>query len=426
MKTSFIHCTLLDGSREMLPRENMTIYVEDGVITGICEGGAADSAGAIIDLEGRYIMPGLINLHVHLPATGKPKKRQSDPKKLAQLVRRNKLVYAVAKEICRRSAKTQLYSGVTTIRTVGGVADIDSSLRDELSAPGAVGPRMLVSNMAVSVPGGHMAGSLAYEAHSAEEAAMYVRKIAEEKPDLIKLMVTGGVLDAEKRGEPGVLRMPQEYIRAACDAAHELGLKVAAHVESSEGVRAALEGGVDTIEHGAPLDDELIALFKKTGAALVCTLSPALPYAYFDRKITGVSEDDQYNGRVVMDGIIAAAKAAVKNGIPVGLGTDTGCPYCTHYGTWREIEWFSRYVGVSKTFALHTAMLGNAKILGLEDQIGTIRVGKCADMVVTEDDPLVDPAALSRPEYVIRAGLVIKQPEIRPYKAAEKQLDSWR
>jgi len=124
-----------------------------------------------------------------------------------------------------------------------------------------------------------MAGSLAYEAHSAEEAKDLVTKIASGKPDLIKLMITGGVLDATVKGEPGALKMPPEYVKAACDEAHRLGYKVAAHVESPEGVRVALENGVDFIEHGAEMSDEHLKLYKEHSAAQICTLSPAVPCA---------------------------------------------------------------------------------------------------------------------------------------------------
>ena len=124
----------------------------------------------------------------------------------------------------------------------------DTIIRDRISKGEIDGPRILASNMAVSVPGGHMAGSLAYEATSARLASAYVRKISADKPDVIKLMITGGVLDARVKGEPGELKMPAEYVKAACDEAHKIGLPVAAHAESPEGVRVALENGVDTIE----------------------------------------------------------------------------------------------------------------------------------------------------------------------------------
>lgn len=171
----------------------------------------------VVDLKGQYLLPGLINLHAHLPASGKPKKKPSDPVKLVKVMTSNAFLRRIALALCRSYAKTELLSGVTTLRTMGGILDLDTKIRDAINAGTAVGPRIIAANMAVSVPGGHMANSLAYAATSAQEAAAYVRKVAEEKPDIIKLMITGGVLDAKVKGEPGVLKMQPDLVRAACD-----------------------------------------------------------------------------------------------------------------------------------------------------------------------------------------------------------------
>ena len=279
--------------------------------------------------------------------------------------------------------------------------------------------------MAVSVPGGHMAGSLAYEARSAEEARQYVERIAADSPDLIKLMITGGVLDAKVKGEPGELKMPPEYVRAACGEAHARGLKVAAHVESPEGVRVALENGVDSIEHGAMPDEDIQRLFRERGAALVTTLSPALPYAEFDRAISHASELEQFNGKVVFRGIIECAKACLAAGIPVGIGTDTGCPYITHYDMWRELIYFSRYCGVSPAFALYTATLGNARIAGIGAETGSIEKGKCADLIVCDKNPLEDLSALRRLFAVVARGNYIASPSVRKMPNVERELDKF-
>ena len=170
--------------------------------------------------------------------------------------------------------------------------------------------------------------------------------------------------------------MPGEFVKAACEKAHALGLKVASHVESSQGVKVALENGVDTIEHGAKLDNELITLFKERKASLITTLSPALPFANFDRSISHVSEMAQYNGKIVFEGIIECAKTCLENDIPVGLGTDTGCPYVTHYDMWRELNYYHKYCGVSNAFALYTATLLNAKIAGIDSITGSIESNK--------------------------------------------------
>ena len=279
--------------------------------------------------------------------------------------------------------------------------------------------------MAVSVPGGHMAGSLAYEAKTPEEAAAYVTTIAAEKPDLIKLIITGGVMDAEVVGEPGVLRMQPEQVKAACDRAHELGMKVAAHVESPEGVRVALENGVDSIEHGAKPDETIMRLFKERGAFQVSTISPAVPYALFDRSISHATYEQQENGKVVFDGIVALAKACLENGIPVGLGTDTGCPFITHYDMWRELCYFVKFCGVTPAFALYSATLLNARLAGIDHLTGSVEKGKAADLIVCARNPLEDLTALRKLDMVIKSGWRIDRPAVKKLPQVERELDKF-
>lgn len=426
MKYAYTNGIILDGSREMEPIKNKVILTNGDKIEAIVEEGKDLTGYEVVELKGQYIMPGLINLHVHLPASGKPQKKQQDNAKLVRLVTSNALFRKLGQKLCESYAKVQLMSGVTTIRTMGGVLDFDSVIRDRVEQGELTGPRILAANMAVSVPGGHMAGSLAYEAKSADEVRMYVKKIAEDRPDVIKLMITGGVLDAKVKGEPGELKMPAEYVRAACDEAHRLGLRVAAHVESPEGVSVALENGVDTIEHGAQPDAEIIRLFKERGACHVATLSPALPYALFDRAISHSSETEQFNGAVVFKGIVDCAKACLEHEIPVGLGTDTGCPYTTQYDMWRELNYFHKYCGVSNAFALYTATKGNAKIAGIEEMTGSIEEGKCADFVVTKESPLENLEALRNISMVVTRGTIIRDPKVKKMPQVERELDKFK
>lgn len=426
MKYAFVNGILLDGSENMEPREGLTVLVDGEKIENIVPASQETSGYETIDLKGRYLMPGLINLHVHLPANGKPKEKETDTVKLVKLMTGSAPMRWVARKMCEGYARTQLMSGVTTIRTVGGIINLDSVIRDRIASGQTVGPRILASNMAVSVPGGHMAGSLAYEAHNAEEARDFVKLIAKDKPDLIKLMITGGVLDAKVKGEPGVLKMAPELVKAACEEAHRLGMKVAAHVESPEGVRVALENGVDTIEHGAQPDEEIIRLFQERKACHVATISPALPFALFDRSVSHATEMSQYNGKIVFDGIIACAKACLENGIPVGLGTDTGCPFITQYDMWRELRYFHQYCGVSNAFALHTATQVNAQIAGIGDVTGTVEPGKCADFVVTEKNPLEDLEALRNISMVVSRGNVIRDPKVKKMPQVEAELDKFK
>ena len=427
MKVAYINGIILDGSENMEPEAGKVILTNGDKIEKIISHEEFNLSGyEKIDLKGKYIMPGLINLHLHLPSSGKPKKKESDPVKLVKLITSNGLFRKIGIKICADAAKTQLLSGVTTIRTSGGVANFDSQIRDKINKKELVGPRILASDMAVSVEGGHMAHSLAYVANSPEEAAEYVKKIAEGKPDWIKLMITGGVLDAKVKGEPGELKMPPKYVKAACDEAHKLGFKVAAHVESPEGVKCALENGVDSIEHGAKPDEEIINLFKEKGAFLVATISPALPFAEFDRETTQISEVAQYNGKIVFQGILDCAKACLANGIPVGLGTDTGCPYITHYDMWRELNYFHKYCGVSNAFALYTATKRNAELAGVGAVTGSIEPGKSADFVVTRANPLENLEALRNIDMVVFRGEITKNPVVKKMPDVEAQLDKYK
>ena len=425
MKTAFINGKILDGSLDMQVKEGLSVIVENGKISDIVPAGNEPADAEKFDLGGKYIMPGLINMHVHLAGNGKPQKKQRDNEKLVKKIMSSGLTRAVAYKLVASFAKTELMSGVTTIRTVGGLGDFDTRLRDEINAGKKDGPRILAANQGISVPGGHMAGSVAVAARSVDEALECLEQNEKEKVDLIKLMITGGVLDAKEKGVPGEVKMPAEMIKAVCDKAHENGYKVAAHVESPEGVRLALENGVDSIEHGAKPDEEILRLFAEKNAFLCTTLSPALPYALFDRSITNASEVEQYNGNVVFEGIIECSKAAVKNGIPVVLGNDVGCPWITQYDFWRELCYFVKYVGVSNSFALHTATLKSAEVAGIGNETGSIEKGKSADMIVTAENPLEDLRALRRVETVVSRGKIYKNPKVKINKTVEAELDKF-
>lgn len=419
---------ILDGTREMQPVTGMMIRIENGRIKEILPNEDTVSDCEVIDLKGAYVLPGLINLHVHMATSGKPPKANKKPtnyKRLFQILSRSRLVKFVLKRMLKGYARTELMSGVTTIRTVGGILDMDARIRDEINDGKLIGPRILAGNTGVSVPGGHFAGSIATEAESPEQAREHVRQIAATGPDHIKLMITGGVMDASEEGEPGVLRMPPEIVKAACDEAHRLGYKVAAHVESPEGVRVALENGVDTVEHGAKLDDNMIRLFKERGASPVCTISPALPYAVFDLSESHAPAVAKKNGKIVMDGIIECARTCRENGIPVGLGNDVGCPFIVHYNFWRELCYYHKYVGASNEETLHTATMGNAQIAGIDNETGSLEKGKSADLIVVKENPLEDLTALRNVSMVMVRGRLIRNPKVKRMKYVDDLLDRY-
>lgn len=423
MKYALTNAVLLDGSRDMKPQTGMSVLVDGEKIADIVPDNRIPAAYERRDLGGRYLIPGLINMHVHLAGSGKPQKKQRDNEKLVSTIMGSALTRAVAYKMVCGFAHGALMSGVTTIRTVGGLGNFDTRLRDEIAAGTRVGPRILAANRGISVPGGHMAGSVAIAAHNTEEAIAHLHASAKEKVDLIKLMITGGVMDAKEKGVPGELKMAPEMVRAVCEEAHRMGYRVAAHVESPEGVRVALENGVDSIEHGAKPDAQILALFREKGAFLCTTISPALPYALFDRSVTHATEVEQYNGNVVFEGIIACAKAALENDIPVVLGNDVGCPWITQYDFWRELVYFHKYVGVTNAFALYTATLRSAQMAGIGDVTGSITPGKAADMIVTAGNPLEDLCALRHVDTVIARGRMTVHPTFHRRKQVEAELD---
>ncbi len=427
----FRNATVLDGTEGMAPRAGRAVLVEEGRIAAIGPTNevTAPIGAREIDLDGAFLLPGLINMHVHLCGSGRPTSAGDAGALMKRLD--NPVGRAIVRGLLRKRAQQQLASGVTTVRGAGDPLYGDIAVRDEFNAGKHVGPRLIAPGTGVTVPGGHGAGLFAQIAESPEDAAELVREIAAHGADVIKLFVTGGVFDAEKVGEPGVLRMSEEVARAACEAAHRLGLSVMAHVESTEGVRVALRAGVDTIEHGAPMTPEIVDLYRGGAGtqlegrapSVTCTISPALPFVKLPPEKTHSTEVQKANGDIVCEGIVQSARDALAAGIPVGLGTDSSCPFVTQYDMWREVAYFAKYVGVSNAFALHTATAVNARLLGLGDETGTVEVGKSADLIVVDANPLDDLSALRDVRHVMCRGAFVEHPRVKHIAELDEELD---
>ena len=418
---AFINGIILDGTKNMSPITGKSILVDGDRIKDIVDSNSNPEGCEIVDLNGKYIMPGLINMHVHIPANGKPKNKPTNYDLLGKLLKFG-IVRKIVFNMCENYIKDEVFSGTTTVRAVGGVFHFDSKLRDKINAGKAVGPRIIACNYAVSVPGGHMTGTVALPAHSVDEAVAMVQDLHDNGADWIKLMITGGVLDAEVPGEPGVLKMPAEYVKAACGKAHELGHKVAAHVEGSEGMQIALENGVDTIEHGGKPNERTAELFKEKGAALVATISPALPFSVMDHAVSHIDEIGLVNGKALFNHMIECINTCRANGIPVGLGTDVGCPFTTHYDMWRELYWYNKIIGVSAKECIYSATGLNASIAGIDNEVGTIEQGKSADFIILSKNPLEDLTILRSPDEVYFRGSKVKG-RPKKFEDVERELD---
>ena len=427
MKTLLSNCNVIDVKNGCEILQKKDLYISDGKIQKITDHGTREIGFDVIDCTGKYVLPGLINMHVHLFGTGKPSKALGGGKAQKRLVAfiNTKLGRFVLSKMVEKSAKQLLLSGVTTVRSVGDLCYSDILLKKKIqkNKGGARGLRLLVSGPAVTAPGGHGDGTFAISAQEAVELKKIVRNIVDEGADFIKICITGGVMDAKKRGEPGEVKMTAELVKAVCDEAHRLNKKVAAHVQSKNGVRIAALNGVDTIEHGATFDEESLAEIKNRSGAMILTYSPALPNALLSHEVTKLNELCMYNSKVVMEQMTRGAAQLEKEGVKVGLGTDSSCPLCTQYNTWLELVYYCAQTGASSAQAIKKATLTNAEILGVDKITGSVEEGKSADLLIVNDNPLSDLKTLKNPFVVIAQGRVLKNPRPKRIRPVEEQLE---
>lgn len=437
MKTGYAlkNCQVIYGDMGKKADTNRTILInEQGIIQDIGKSNdlSVPSNYETVDISGKYVMPGLINAHVHLFADGKPFSLSVSEGMLNfayHHILDTKIGRSVLKKRMKKNAITALHAGVTTMRSVGEFFYQDVHLRDEIKANKFVGPNLLVSGYFLSVTGGHGAPYLALVGDSPWEARKNVRINVKNGVDLIKICVTGGVTDAKMVGEAGRLQMTEEEVAAICKEAHKLGMRVAAHVESTEGVRIALRGGVDTIEHGAEMDEEIITLYKKNPnalkgyTALIPTLQAGYPSAKLDRSLTRVSETVKENSRLVYDSMLKGVQQAVKYDIKMGIGTDAAMPFVTHYDIWRELDHLMRQTNLNPIQLIEKVTKTNAEILGIDDLTGTIELGKQADLIVLDQNPLDNIKALADISMVMVKGNLIKAPAVKRMKEVDELLD---
>ncbi len=405
-KITYIHAgTLLDKPGQP-PRGASTIIVRDGKIAEIRDGFATPEAGAtLVDLSKQFVLPGLIDMHVHLWGVG------GDPlrARLEALTRDrfDDMMTAVA------NAKVTLESGFTSVRDLGGDARGIRSLRDAIDRGDLEGPSITNAGEMISVTGGHgdggngLAEGFADAVHATEinlcdgpdDCRRAVRAQVALGAKVIKFAATGGVL-SNVSGGLGRAMTPEE-MRAIVETAHVLGRKVAAHSHAAEGTKAALEAGVDSIEHGSFLDDEAIRLFKAKGAYLVPTeIAPiaaiaqarggALPPAILPK------------AEAAMAAMSASHKKAYAAGVKVAFGTDTGVS--KHGDNATEFAVLVQN-GLTPMQAIRAATVSAADLLGRDD-IGTIEAGKTADIIAVAASPLTDVRALEHVDFVMHKGVV--------------------
>lgn len=387
-----------------------------------------------LDQAGRFVVPGLINAHAHLFSDGKP---------LPAILLNESVEHAVAKVghsrfgqlLFKRRTKanviTQLNSGVTTLRSLGDVRYEVVAVAGEIERGEYLGPRIIASGPLMAATGGHGAPQIALISDSPWDARKNVRANLRRGTTAIKIAATGGVTDARVIGEAGRPQLTEEEMAAICDEAHTAGILVAAHAQSQEGITRALRAGVDTIEHGAAMNDEMIKLFNSNprslhgSSALIPTLMACLPLVKLERRVTGINEVVRANAEMILDEMMQGIRDAVENGVTIGMGTDSGLTYVTHYNAWREMDYAVRYGGLTPAQALHAATQSNARILGISDETGSIEPGRSADMVVLDANPLDGFRAFADLRLVTIRGVLIEHPAVTRFDELDDRLDSF-
>ena len=386
----------------------------------------------ILDVSGSFVLPGLINAHAHLFADGKPLPPvllNERAQGVVQLVGHSPLGKLIFKRRTKTNVITQLNSGVTTLRSVGDVGYEVVAVAEEIDAGKYVGPRILPSGPLLAITGGHGAPQIALTGDSPWDHRRNARKNRQRGVKAMKISATAGVTDARAVGYAGRPEMTEEEMTAICEEAHVAGIRVAAHAQGSEGIRRALRAGVDTIEHGADMTPEIIELFgdnprSLTGrSALIPTMMACLPLVRLDRSVTGITEVVRANAELAWERMLQGISAAREHGIAIGMGTDSALTYATHYNAWRELDFLTRYGELSPTEVLTAATRTNAEILGIDDVTGTIEVGKAADLVVLESDPLDGFTAFKDPKLVIAGGTIIDHPSVSRFDELDAMLD---
>jgi len=378
-------------------RRGWSVLVEDRLIAAVGERLDAPTDAEVLDLPGSTLLPGLIDAHVHLFLHPYDEVSWDD-----QVVRES-FALRVARAVA--ACRATLMAGFTTVRDLGteGAHDADTGLKQAIALGVVPGPRILGANRAIVATGAY--GPKGYNccaAAGAEEASgeamvTAARRQIGEGADVVKLYG-----DYRWRpGEPSRATFTVEEMRPVVDLAHAAGRKVAVHANTAEGMRRAVLAGVDTIEHGSEGTPEVFAMMRDAGIALVPTLAATdaiTRYRGWDGK---TPEPEAITAKR------ASYRAALESGVTIGVGGDTGV--FTHGANAREAVLMADW-GMAAADVVTALTAGNAAILGLEDEIGTIAVGRKADLVAVQGDPTSDIRALERVAFVMRGGAVVRRP----------------
>jgi len=403
-RITIVHAGTLLAVPGEAPKTRQTITIEGNRITAI-DGGFVDPASmtgqvTFIDLADKFVLPGLMDMHVHLLSELGPDSRTEALQVTTSMQALKGALHA----------KRTLHAGFTTVRDLGGKPEAIYALRDAIDQGIVPGPRVLAAGSSIAATGGHgdvdgvkaelltlwTPDTICDGPYDCRHATRYAIKYG---ADWIKITATGGVLSDTATGTDQ--QMTDDELREIMETAHSLGVKVAAHAHGTNGINAALRAGVDSIDHGTFLDDESIKLFKRTGAYLVPTLLPGHKVPATMEGNPFFTEAIKVKARAASAGSKASFGKAYKGGVRIAFGTDSGV---TKHGANAEEFAVMVAAGMSEMDAIHSATVAAAQLIEMSDELGTIEPGKLADMIAVDSSPLDDISVLENVSAVIKDG----------------------
>jgi imidazolonepropionase-like amidohydrolase len=407
---TIIHAkSLIDGVSDK-PVENVSIIVEDDKITGVAAGYVRPGEGdELVDLTRHTVMPGLMDMHTHLQS-------EFSRDSYSEEFFLNPTDYAIRSTV---HAKRTLMAGFTTVRDVGDDGMVTVSLRNAINQGLVVGPRIFTSGKAIGTTGGHADPTNGWRAdlrgdpgpkegviNGPDEARKAVRERYKEGADLIKITATGGVLSLAKSGQNP--QFTDEELAAIVDAARDYGFTVAVHAHGAEGMKRAVEAGVTSIEHGTYMTDEVMRLMKKNGTYYVPTILAGVTVAERAQEEGFLPEIVRPKAAAIGPAIIGTFTRAYKAGVKIAFGTDSGVS--RHGDNWKEFVLMTD-AGMPPMKAIQCATIEAARLLRIDDRLGSVENGKIADLVAVEGNPLEDMSLMGKIGFVMKAGVIYKRGE---------------
>ncbi|MET0298592.1 MAG: amidohydrolase family protein [Flavitalea sp.] len=401
-----IHCGQLIDVKAGTVLKEMTIIIDGNKIVDVVKGYATSvKPDKVIDLRNKTVMPGLMDCHVHLES-------ETSPTQYAQPFTFNPADYAFVS--VGYSSKT-LMTGFTTVRDLGGTG-VNISLRNAINKKLIVGPRIYTAGKSIATTGGHAdptngfkkelmgdPGPAAGVINGADEAMKAVRQRYKDGSDLIKITASGGVLSVAKSGENP--QFTEAELAAIVSTAKDYGFKVAAHCHGAEAMRRAVIAGVNSIEHGTYMTDEVMALMKEKGTWYVPTITAGRSVGDSAKKPGYYPDLVTPKALAIGPKIQSTFSKAYKTGVKIAFGTDAGV--YAHGKNWMEFVYMNEG-GMPAMETIQAATLSAAELIGVTEILGSIEKGKLADIVAVDGDPIKDIQAMGRVKFVMKDGLIYK------------------